>query len=137
MIFVHYQEVDLFRKFFGKKALPLSGVPAIRRLKTYSAQSGYAYQYFYQGHRPGTEFVFSVSADRKSWQEVTVTVQDADVCPWEQSHGRTLSATERYALAKMALFTAFDERPAPADMKWPVQVRAADVSEIIEKLGLE
>jgi hypothetical protein len=54
----------MFRRFFAPKPVPLSGAPAIRRMKTYSAQSGYVYQYFYEVQRPGTEFVFSVSADR-------------------------------------------------------------------------
>ena len=57
--------VRMLRDFFTKKAVPLSGAPPIRRLKTYSAQSGYVYQYFYEGQRPlrgeaGTEFVFTV-----------------------------------------------------------------------------
>ena len=44
--------------------------------------------------------------------------------------------TERYAVAKMALFQAFDERTEPALMKDPVHVRAADVEAIVETLGL-
>ena len=42
----------MFRNFFSKKPLPLTGAPAVRRLKSYSAQSGYVYQYFYEGQRP-------------------------------------------------------------------------------------
>jgi hypothetical protein len=36
----------------------------------------------------------------------------------------------------MALFQAFDERPAPALMKDDVRVRHADVEAIVETLGL-
>ena len=82
MVF-HLQSTTLSRNFFSKKDhAPLSGAPAIRRMKTYSAQSGYVYQYFYEGQRPlrgaegGTEFVFSVSADRKTWHPVSVLVGD-------------------------------------------------------------
>jgi len=105
-------------------------------MKTYSAQSGYVYQYFYEGQRPGTEFVFSVSADRKVWGPVSVIVNDAAVKAWELAHARELSATERYAIAKLALFQAFDERALPTDMKEEVRLREADIQGIVETLGL-
>ncbi len=115
----------------------------MRRLKTYSAQSGYAYQYFYEGHRPfhsagesGTEFVFSISADRKTWHATSVLLSDAAIRAWQTAHQRELSSTEQYAIAKMSLFQAFDERPLPAQMKDEVRVRNADVEAIIESLGL-
>ena len=49
---------------------------------------------------------------------------------------RELSLTERYAVAKIALFQAFDERPDPAQLRDEVRVRNADVEGIIETLGL-
>jgi hypothetical protein len=89
----------------------------VRRLKTYSAQSGYVYQYCYEGQRP---------FQRSGRQRNGVCVQHVGrpenlaslqgrpatgrVAWWEAAHGRRLSATERYAIAKMALFQAFDER---------------------------
>ena len=128
-------------RWFSKKAAPLSGAPAVRRQKTYSAQSGYVYQYFYEGHRPmaaprGTEYVFNVSPDRKSSSQVSVFVTDDVMLSWQQESGRTLSATEQYAIAKMALFQAFDERETPALMKADILVRNADIEAIVEKLGL-
>jgi hypothetical protein len=132
----------VFEKFF-KKETPLTGAPAVRRLKTYSAQSGYVYQYCYEGQRPwkqsgqsGTEFVFNISADRKTWRASNVLVPDSAVSPWEAEHQRELSTTERYAIAKMALFQAFDERETPELMKSDVVVRSADVEAIVETLGL-
>ena len=123
--------------------MPLTGAPAVRRLKTYSAQSGYVYQYFYEGQRPfrsggesGIEFVFTVSADRKEFHPVSVLVSESALLAWEQAHDHALSSTERYAISKMALFQAFDERAAPDLMKQEVRVRAADVSAINETLGL-
>jgi hypothetical protein len=134
----------VFRSFFSKKPVALSGTPAVRRLKTYSAQSGYAYQYFYQGHRPfrsggesGTEFVFSVSADRKSWHSTSVLLGDAAVQAWQAAHHRELSSTEHYAIAKMSLFQAFDDRPAPAQMQDEVRVPNGGLEAIMETLGLE
>src|SRR5215471_7559985 len=110
----------MLRNFFSKKPQPLTGAPAVRRLKSYSAQSGYVYQYFYEGQRPfrsggesGIEYVFTVSADRKTYHPVSVMVMEAALAAWEQTHERALSSTERYAIGKMALFQAFDERGTP------------------------
>jgi hypothetical protein len=133
----------VFRSLFKKKPQPLLGAPTVRRLKTYSAESGYVYQYFYEGHRDfrsggesGTEFVFSQSADRKNWHMTSVLVSDEALRAWERSHARQLSSTERYAVAKIALFQAFDERREPALMQDEVRVRKADIDGIVERLGL-
>lgn len=126
-------------KLFGGKKAPLRGAPASPRQKTYSAQSGYVYQYFYLGFRPvrgGMEFVFDVSSDRKTSFTVTVFIEDAAVEQWSRRHARDLTGTERYAVAKIALFQAFDERTQPSAMAVPIRVRAADLDAIIEKLGL-
>ena len=132
-----------FRSWFSKKMPPLAGTPAVRRLKTYSAQSGYVYQYYYEGHRrqgpgddTGVEFVFTISADRKNWHATNVVVSDHAIRAWETAHQRELSSTERYAIAKIALFQAFDERPTPEQMKAEVRVRPADVDAIIDTLDL-
>jgi hypothetical protein len=82
------------------------------------------------------EFVFSVSADRKSWHDLGVVVSDGAIRAWEEAHARELTSAERHAIAKMALFQAFDERAAPALMKDPVRVRPADVEAISETLDL-
>lgn len=135
--------INVFRSLFSKSKPPLSGAPAVRRMKTYSAQSGYVYQYCYEGHRAyhsagdrGVEFAFTVSSDRRSWRTASVLVSEPAIQSWQQSHGRELTLTERYAVAKLALFQAFDERPDPAQMRGEVRVRAADVEGIIETLGL-
>jgi len=128
--------------WFRKKPAPLAGRPAVRRQKTYSAQTGYVYQYFYEGHRPsagerGTEFVFDVSADRKTSAPVSVLVSDAAVESWEGETGRTLSGTEKYAVAKMALFQALDERATPEALREPVRVRPADIQSILAALNID
>ena len=133
----------MLRRFFAKNPPPLNGTPAVRRLKSYAAQSGYVYQYFYEGQRAfhsgaesGTEYVFTVSADRQAFHPVSVLVGEGTVRAWQQAHGRTLTSTERYAVSKMALFQAFDERATPQSMKREVAVRTADMAAIIETLGL-
>ncbi|HEV2447018.1 MAG TPA: hypothetical protein VGS58_13900 [Candidatus Sulfopaludibacter sp.] len=112
-------------------------------MKTYSAQSGYVYQYFFEGHRAfktglesGTEFVFTISADRKNWNSTSVRLEDGALAEWEQTHERRFSSSERYAIAKIALFQAFDERPKPELMKQEIRVRNADIEAIVETLGL-
>ena len=133
----------MFRKLFSRKFAPLTGAPPVRRLKTYSAQSGYVYQYFYAGHRNTRtndgdcdEFVFHISADRKEWHHTSVYVSEAAVEAWEQANARQLSQTERYAIAKMALFQAFDERASPALMKSAVPVQSEILTAVLETLGL-
>ena len=130
----------VFRDLF-LKSKPLTAPPAARRVKTYSAQSGFSYDYWYEGHRPyrsrgdaGTEFVFSVSAGAAGRIAASVFLSEAAVRAWEQAHARRLSATELYALAKMSLFQAFDERARPDLMKTPVLIRAADIEAISETL---
>src|SRR6476620_9971078 len=129
-------------RWFGKKTVPLAGVPTVRRQKTYSAQSGYVYQYFYEGHRPssaerGTEYVFDVSSDRKTSSPVSVVIRDAAVANWQNESGRTLSATEQYAIAKMALFQAFDERESPEAMRQAVHVSPGAVQAILAALHID
>jgi hypothetical protein len=121
---------------------PLAGAPAVRRLKSYSAASGYVYQYVYQGQRPaapsgeaGTEYVFEVSGDRRTYSAVTVFLGAAQIDGWQRDRARELNSTERYAIAKLALFQAFDERSSPAEMRQPVAVRPADLGAIAERLG--
>ena len=131
-------------RFFGRKPEPLTGAPRVPRLKTYAAQSGFVYHYYYLGHRTwrrggdhGSEYVFDVSADRKTFRHLSVSMSDRAAASWEARHGRALIAAERYAIAKMALFQAFDERPAPALPGAAILVRPADVDAILETLGIE
>jgi hypothetical protein len=126
-----------------KKEAPLTGAPAVRRQKTHSAESGYVYQYFYEGQRParrdgdaGTQFGFNVSADRKSSFPVSVFVSDAVLSGWQREHERELNSTERYAVAKLALFQAFDQRPEPAALNEEARVAAADVESFLATLDI-
>jgi hypothetical protein len=136
-------EGNVFRSLFRKKPKPLTGAPPVRRLKVYTAQSGFVYEYYYMGHREfesggdsGTEFVFNISPDRKNWRPTPVLMSEEAVRTWQSAHERELSSTERYAIAKVALFQAFDERDDPASMQSEIRVRNADIDAIIENLGL-
>jgi len=135
--------IDWLHRLRAKKAAPLTGAPETRRLKSYSSASGYVYQYFYEGCRargagePATEYVFSVSSDRKTYFCVSVSETAAAIDSWQRDHARALSATEQYAVAKMALVQAFDEREKPEWLRQPIEVRRADLDLIVETLGLE
>ncbi len=88
----------------------------VRRIKSYSAASGYVYQYQFQDVQPsrrglhaGNEFVYLVSADRKAMFPVRIFVRRDAIERWNRRTGRKLTGTEEYAVAKMRLFQAFDE----------------------------
>ncbi len=134
-------EGAVFERLFRRGRKQLEGAPEIRRLKTYAAQSGYVYQYHYNGYRTaggsGREYVFEVSADRRAGTEVSVLVPAEALAGWEREHGRPLAAVEWYAIAKMALFQAFDERATPALMRKDIRLRAADVEAILDNLGID
>jgi hypothetical protein len=90
----------------------------IRRLKTYTGNTGYVYQYYFVGKRPAigrpgdapaTEYVFDVTSDRKSTYAISVFLSRSVSDAWATAHGRSLTDAEQYAAVKMRLFQAFDE----------------------------
>jgi hypothetical protein len=88
----------------------------VRRVKSYSAETGYVYQYYFyevqktrRGLSPGTEYVYMVSADRKKAFPLRIFVRRDAEEKWGRKVGRVLSGTEEYAVAKMRLFQALDE----------------------------
>ena len=89
---------------------------AVRRVKSYSAETGYVYQYYFyevnkarRGLTPGKEYVYMVSVDRKHVFPVKIFVHHDAAEKWGRAAGRTLSGTEEYAVAKMRLFQALDQ----------------------------
>lgn len=133
----------MFRRLFSGKRGPLEAAPSSRP-KHYASQSGYHYEYWYEGYRShrsrtdsGTEFVFGISADRQKGLAVAVFLSTGVLGAWERSHAREFSAAERYAIAKMALFQAFDERAGPAELGERVFVRTLDLDAIVRRLNIE
>ncbi|MGE5647976.1 MAG: hypothetical protein ACM336_19540 [Acidobacteriota bacterium] len=127
--------IDWLRLFGRRQPVPLTGAPPVRRTKTYSAQSGYVYQYVFAG-RHEAEYVFEVTADRKTHFPAVVLIEDAVLDQWQRDRSRELTLVERYAVAKIALAQAFDERAGPDQMRAPIRVRRADLDLIAETLGL-
>lgn len=123
---------------------PLHGAPPVRRQKTYSAMTGYVYQYFYEGYREsdragrgGDEYVFKVSSDRKASFPLTVFLPRAAVERWQQDHARELTQTEQYAAVKMALFEAFDERADLGPAESEVEIAPADMERLLSTLEID
>jgi hypothetical protein len=126
-------------RWLGRKR-PLTGAPAVRRVKTHSAESGYVYQYYYEGRRAtgaAVEYVFSASSDRTHYFPISVVLPGEAAVQWEKARGRELSDPERYGIAKLALRRAFDERTGAGPMRSEVRIRAEDVEEFAGMLGLE
>jgi len=91
---------------------------SLRRMKTYTGEQGYVYQYYFVGKRaavapdldgPASEYIFDVTTDRKTTFAVSVFLSEEVVRAWSTSHGRPLSDAEQYGAVKMRLFQAFDE----------------------------
>ena len=99
-------------------------------MKSYSAANGYVYQYcFYEVNRishqgsPAGEFIYAISADRKTTFPLSILVLQVALESWAQTNGRTLSSSEEYAIAKMRLFQAFDEGDVPITAEGAQQSR--------------
>lgn len=133
-----------WQRFFARRAAPagapLKGRRPVARVKSYTAMSGYVYEYVYQGYREESEgrtHVFEVSPDRKRWFAFEVDVPGEALGEWERAHKRTLNEAERYAVAKLALFAAFDERDGPRALEArPVRVNAAQVETLLDSIDL-
>jgi len=126
-------------RVLGRGAPNLRGTPAVRRMKNYAALSGYAYEYYYEGYRDTRgrrEYAFTVSGDRKTWFPLVVRLGAGVAETWEREHGRRLEDRERYALAKLALFSAFDDRPNPEAARTPVEVTAELARSLFQRLEL-
>lgn len=116
----------------------------VRRIKTYTAQTGLVYQYMFVGRRralsaeaPATEYVFDVSSDRKLTFAVSVFILDAAVASWAESHGRQLIDAEQYGAAKMRLLRAFDEVEDMLGRGRRLTTEATMLDDLLADLGID
>jgi len=112
---------------------------AVRRVKSYSAANGYVYQYcFYEVNRisdqagPAGEFIYAISADRKTTFPLRIVVRQAALEAWAQAQGRSLTSSEEYAVAKMRLFQALDDGAVPLTAE-----AAAEVTLLVDESNLD
>jgi len=96
-------------------------------MKVYTAESGYIYHYYYLG-RQEEEYRFEISADRRTWSVHTVELDAAGT--------RRFTANERYGLAKLSLFAAFDGAESPQGLGVRIRPRAEQIADYIYRLGL-
>lgn len=116
----------------------------IRRVKSYSAETGIVYQYVFVARaavrrglfRRGAEYLFDVSSDRKHSFRLPVFLPDQAVRDWETRHARVLSDNERYAAAKMRLFRAFDVIEDVAALGRGVDLTATELEELLSALDI-
>jgi hypothetical protein len=132
---------DWWRKFSGNKT-DLGGAPRLGRQKTYSAESGYVYQYVlaaFRQHRHAGEGVhdysFEVSGGRGAPTAVSILLRASVLHQWETEHGRELSASERYAIAKVTLKRQLDASETPQSVPSKVAPDVFDVDDISSLLG--
>ena len=118
----------------------------VRRVKTYTAQTGYVYEYYFVGQRaalandpwaPSTEFIFDVSSDRKSIFAVSVFLLPQALETYTMEHGRTLSDPERYAAAKLRLMQAFDEISNMLNDGRRLMLDGAALSALLDSIGID
>lgn len=118
----------------------------VRRMKTYTADTGYVYQYYFVGkrdalagavHAPATEYVFDVTCDRNSLYAFSIFVRADALDAWALSHARGLTEAEQYAAAKLRLLRAFDEIGdlEQSEREWAVS--SENIEELLSVLGLE
>ena len=118
----------------------------VRRMKTYTAATGYVYQYYFVGKRealagevegPATEFIFDVTPDRKNTYAASVFLLKNAVDAWAAAHGRSLSETEQYAAAKLRLFQGFDEVEKFRESGRHLLIEYQNLEELLGTLGIE
>ncbi len=114
-----------------------------RRVKTYSAATGFVYQYTFhelkdarRGLSKGHEYTYLVSVDRKTMFPVKIFVRRDAVAKWGKQAQRALSGTEEYAVVKMRLFQAFDEREDPAGPWAELDVNEANLEALLALLEI-
>jgi hypothetical protein len=116
---------------------------AVRRVKSYSAATGYVYQYYFyevnkakEGSITGTEYVYMVSVDRQHVFPLRILIVSQALEQWSVRSGLKLSGTEEYAIAKMRLFQAFDAMEVLNDKTPRLIVDATNVESLVSQLDL-
>ncbi len=127
----------------GRNGVQLPGM-AVRRVKTYTGETGFVYSYYFVGQRaslpqaaegPATEYVFDVSSDENTRFAVSVFLRNDAIEAWIKMHGRELTDAEQYAAAKMRLLRGFDETGNMLEHGRHLLIDAAMLGELLSALG--
>ncbi len=116
----------------------------VRRVKTYTAETGRVYEYYFVGQRAAldpsqraTEYIFDVSRHDHGRYAISVFLSDQACQAWESAHRRQLGSTERYACAKLRLLKGFDEVEDMFASERRLWVEADAIEELLAPLRLE
>ena len=115
----------------------------VRRMKTYTGEQGYAYQYYFVGKRAanqkeqGTEYIFDVTSDRKTTYSVSVFLGEEPLRQWAARHGRPLNEAEQYGAVKMRLFRAFDEIEDMMAKGRSLTLEVSQLEDVLKTLGVD
>jgi hypothetical protein len=118
----------------------------VRRLKTYTAQTGYVYQYYFVGQRaalasdpesPATEYIFDVTSDRKTTFAVSVFLGPAAMQAWSAARQRPLSQPECYAAVKLRLMQGFDEIGDMLKSGRRLRVQPSEICDLLASIGID
>jgi hypothetical protein len=133
--------VDTFLFDLNNQTMPRP--EAVRRVKSYSAATGYVYQYYFyevekarRGVSSGTEYVYMVSLDRQKVFPVKIFVVKDALEKWSARTGQQLTGTEEYAVAKVRLFQAFDEIEGLAAKTPEILVDDTNLDNLLSQLDL-
>jgi hypothetical protein len=118
----------------------------VRRLKTYTAESGRVYEYYFVGKRPAlkgdpyspaTEYVFDIVSDRQPTFAISIFMLTATLQSWQADNGRGLTDPEQYGAAKMKLFRVFDQvnELMLSERRFPIE--AEELKELLLDLGVD
>ena len=117
-----------------------------RRLKSYTGETGYVYQYYFVGKRaaleqdpeaPSTEYIFDVTSDRKTTFAVSIFFPPQALEAWAKDRGRALSEPEQYAAVKLRLMKAFDEIADMLHEGRRLRLDAELLPALLESIGVE
>ena len=132
--------MSVWQRLSNRQSEPeFSGVPPVRRIKSYPAQSGYVYQYYFDGLRDYDgcrEYRFQAAIDAKSFTPIVVGLPEEIVLAWEASAGRELIATELYGVGKLLLFRHMDEIDPKALPGSSIKLTPDELERISEELDL-
>ena len=127
---------ERLRRLFRRES-PLVRGTGSARPRTYSADSGYVYEYSFAGFRSAGgvyEYVFTVSGGRGPGRRVQV-VLPASAAEWT-GRNRELTASERYGLAKVCLKNAMDRAAGPDVLEAEVRPGREEIAEVADLLDL-
>ncbi|HZQ68545.1 MAG TPA: hypothetical protein VFA68_08500 [Terriglobales bacterium] len=115
----------------------------IRRMKTYTGEQGYVYQYYFVGKRASSregglesEYIFDVTSDRKTTYAVSIVLPENLLADWAAVHGRQLNDAEQYGAVKMRLFQGFDEIEDMMANGRRLEIDAAVLEAALTRLGV-